>query len=61
MPLWFWLNVPACILFFLAFTGVPMWLVLTRPDKAPIPDGGPGPGPGSVERARPLAAASSGR
>jgi len=30
MPLWFWLNVPLMIVFFAAWTGIPLWLVLTR-------------------------------
>jgi hypothetical protein len=30
MPLWFWLNVPLAIVFFAAWSGIPLWLVLTR-------------------------------
>jgi hypothetical protein len=30
MPLWFWLNVPLAIMFFAAWSGIPLWLVLTR-------------------------------
>jgi hypothetical protein len=35
MPIWFWLNVPACTLIFLATAGIPLWLVLTHPDQRP--------------------------
>jgi hypothetical protein len=28
---WFWLNVPLEVLFFVAWTGIPLWLVLRRP------------------------------
>jgi hypothetical protein len=38
MAAWFWLNIPACALFFLAIVGVPTWLVLKWPDEQPIPD-----------------------
>jgi hypothetical protein len=37
MPIWFWLNIPACMLFFLATAGIPLWLVLTRPDAEHVP------------------------
>jgi hypothetical protein len=30
MGSWFWLNVPLALLFFCAWTGIPLWLVLTR-------------------------------
>ena len=43
MPVWFWLNVPACTLFFLATSGIPLWLVLRRPDDEHIPERRPGP------------------
>jgi hypothetical protein len=33
---WFWLNVPLAAAFFVAWTGVPMWLVLRqRPERVP--------------------------
>ena len=35
MPSWFWLNVPLMAVFFLATAGIPLWLVLKRPDRAP--------------------------
>jgi hypothetical protein len=41
MPLWFWLNIPACALIFLAVAGIPLWMVLTRPDEEPIPAAAP--------------------
>jgi hypothetical protein len=34
---WFWLNVPLMALFFLAVAGIPLWLVLRRPDFAAAP------------------------
>ncbi|HTX84467.1 MAG TPA: hypothetical protein VME44_19950 [Streptosporangiaceae bacterium] len=27
---WFWINIPLALLFFLAWTVIPLWLVLTR-------------------------------
>jgi hypothetical protein len=35
MASWFWLNIPLAALFFLAICGIPVWLVLRRPDTAP--------------------------
>jgi hypothetical protein len=32
MASWFWLNVPLMAVFFLATAGIPVWLVLRRPD-----------------------------
>jgi hypothetical protein len=29
---WFWLNIPLASLFFLAVTGIPLWLVIRHPD-----------------------------
>jgi hypothetical protein len=37
MPAWFWLNVPADVLFFLAMSGTPLWMVLKKPAE-PRPD-----------------------
>jgi hypothetical protein len=37
MPLWFWLNVPLMIVFFAAWTGIPLWLVLTRWNRTDRP------------------------
>jgi hypothetical protein len=34
---WFWLNVPLMAVFFLAVAGIPLWLVLRRPDFAAAP------------------------
>jgi hypothetical protein len=33
MASWFWLNVPLMAVFFLATAGIPLWLVLRRPDR----------------------------
>jgi len=30
MASWFWMNFPLMLLFFCAWTGIPLWLVLTR-------------------------------
>lgn len=32
---WFWLNVPLATLFFAAWSGIPMWMVLRHPDRHP--------------------------
>ena len=32
MPTWFWLNIPACVLVFGAVVGIPLWIVLKRPE-----------------------------
>jgi hypothetical protein len=34
---WLWLNLTLGTLFAAAIIGVPLWLVLTRPDRAPEP------------------------
>jgi hypothetical protein len=53
MPTWFWLNVPLCALFFVALIGIPLWMVVRRPDQRPTPDPRPAPAerPASAERA----------
>ncbi len=33
MPLWFWLNIPAALMVISATAGIPLWLVLRRPDE----------------------------
>jgi hypothetical protein len=32
---WFWMNVPAALVFVGLWAGIPMWLVLKRPDRGP--------------------------
>jgi hypothetical protein len=49
MPTWFWLNVPADVLFFLAVSGTPLWMVLKKPAE-PIPDHRPDPGQSAPAR-----------
>ena len=39
---WLWLNLTLGALFAAAIIGVPLWLVLTRPDRAPEPADQPG-------------------
>ena len=34
---WLWLNVPLMAVFFLAVAGIPLWLVLRRPDFSVAP------------------------
>ena len=36
---WFWLNIPLDAVFFLAMTGIPLWLVFKHPDTGPAPRG----------------------
>lgn len=33
---WFWLNVPAMVVFFAAVTGIPLWLSLRHSDTGPV-------------------------
>jgi hypothetical protein len=32
MGTWFWLNIPLCAVIFSAMVGIPMWMVIKRPD-----------------------------
>ena len=36
---WMWLNIPLMVLVVLAVAGIPLWLVLTRPEYSGRPDG----------------------
>lgn len=38
--LWFWLSIPLAAVFFGAWYGIPLWMVLTRPDWGPEPAAG---------------------
>jgi len=65
---WLWLNIPLMVLFAGAVAGIPLWLVLTRPDFGPETASRPGrvparvaaryavARPGSAVLARPAAA-----
>ena len=65
---WLWLNIPLMVLFGGAVAGIPLWLVLRRPDFGPESASRPGlvparvaaryaqARPGSVELVRPAAA-----
>jgi hypothetical protein len=33
---WLWLNIPLMAVFFLAMTGVPLWLVFKHPDRRAV-------------------------
>lgn len=32
---WILLNIPLCVAFFLAITGIPLWMVIKHPDRGP--------------------------
>jgi hypothetical protein len=34
---WFWMNIPLMVVFFAAWTGIPLWLSLRHPDTGPPP------------------------
>jgi hypothetical protein len=36
---WFWLNIPLGVMFFLAIAGIPLWMVIRRPDSRPASAG----------------------
>jgi hypothetical protein len=33
---WLWINIPLMAVFFVVFTGIPLWLVFKRPDQGPV-------------------------
>jgi hypothetical protein len=33
---WLWINIPLMAVFFLAMTGIPLWLVFRHPDRGPV-------------------------
>ena len=33
---WFWMNVPAMVVFFAAITGIPLWLSVRHSDTGPV-------------------------
>jgi hypothetical protein len=33
---WFWMNVPAMVVFFAAVTGIPLWLSFRHCDTGPV-------------------------
>jgi hypothetical protein len=33
---WFWMNVPAMVVFFAAITGIPLWLSVRHADIGPV-------------------------
>ena len=45
---WLWLNVPLMAVFFIAMAGIPLWLVLRRPDFGPESASQPGRVPAPV-------------
>jgi hypothetical protein len=36
---WLWINIPLMAVFFLAMTGIPLWLVFKHPDRSPAREG----------------------
>jgi hypothetical protein len=34
---WFWMNVPLAAVFFAAWSGIPLWMVLKHPGWGPAP------------------------
>jgi hypothetical protein len=57
MPTWFWLNIPAAVVAFSATAGIPLWMVLRRPDQKPDlrhrpPAGTPQPAPSQPRHER---------
>jgi hypothetical protein len=53
---WFWLNIPLATMFFLAWTLIPLWMVIKYPDQGP-----PVPGPDRRAAGRTAAAADPGQ
>ena len=45
---WFWINIPAALVFVGLWSGIPMWLVLKRPDRGPESLAVQAPRPGSA-------------
>ena len=45
---WLWLTVPLRVLFAAAVAGIPLWLVLRRPDFGPETASRPGPVPAPI-------------
>ena len=45
---WLWLNIPLMVLFAAAAAGIPLWLVLRRPDFGPQAADQPGRVPAAV-------------
>jgi hypothetical protein len=53
---WFWMFLPLGAVFFFATAGIPMWLVLARPDFGPEPAGRTGRERAQAAAARQLVA-----
>ena len=52
---WLWIDLPLCVLLFLAVSGIPLWMVFKHPDTGPD-SGGNGPGGQHNGLARPTPA-----
>jgi hypothetical protein len=53
---WFWINMPLAAVFFLAITGIPLWLTIKRPDTGPQTSARPRVAPRAAAPARQAAA-----
>jgi hypothetical protein len=51
---WLWLNIPLMAFFFLAMTGIPLWLVFNHPDHGPAAVPVPAPRPQQAAAATPV-------
>jgi hypothetical protein len=56
---WLWLNIPLMAAFFIAVAGIPLWLVLRRPDFGPQAADQPGQVPTAVSARHPRPVAGS--
>jgi len=56
---WLWINIPLMAIFFIAVAGIPLWLVLRRPDFGPQPADQPGRVPPAVAAQYALSRAGS--
>jgi hypothetical protein len=56
---WLWLNIPLAAVFFGAWSGIPLWMVLRHPSWGPEP--GDGHGSGRPEGLEPVPAVEHGR
>ena len=36
---WLWIDIPLCLLLFLAISGIPLWMVFKYPDTGPYSGG----------------------
>ena len=53
---WFWMNIPAALVFLGLWSGIPMWLILRHPDRGPaqVPAPTPAQVPAQARQAAPV-------